>query len=282
MARYFIKNARFGADKGGSACGPMCGPVVAEIEVKSDDGEIFYMSLAEVDGIPNFFKSEKPMFEMHLDSENDDVAYFTEHFIDTGDYFDIYRYNDDEFFPIYRYLMYLVRSNDNLDEFVENSTEKYLDEITVPKFDLDEEYDEDDFEIPEAKLDEMRVTCDFDEEFDPDSKQRFLSGIPAYTAEIKILDEGHEIYVGSMYVNVTYYDSEIGLDSTHYATTESIFDIEYVYNMTEKGDVDTRDRILRRGISEVFPEANIEERYAELYKRLDDAIIEKIEAEEDE
>ena len=59
MSRFFIEDVKCGVGEGGMACGPVDGPVGTEVKVKTNNGEFFYMTLAEMMGIPNFFTRQK-------------------------------------------------------------------------------------------------------------------------------------------------------------------------------------------------------------------------------
>lgn len=109
MARYFIETAKYGIGEGGMACGP----VVAEVNVKVDNGERFYMPLAEVMGIPNFYKTEESTYALHMnmDAPEEEFEKINEFFLETGEYDEIFGNRDDEYFSLYRYLIYLVRSD---------------------------------------------------------------------------------------------------------------------------------------------------------------------------
>ena len=144
MAKYFIKSARYGEGEGGIACGPVSGPVVSEVELVTDTGERFFVSLVEAGGCPNFFKTTEAAFDKLIDEDFGDPDFFETASLDSGEYFDIYEDKDEEYFPIYRYLIYLVRSNEvETNNFIEATSGKFLDEIEIPKTDIDEAYDED-------------------------------------------------------------------------------------------------------------------------------------------
>ena len=159
MARYFIESVKCGVGEGGMACGPVSGPIVAEAKVRTDNGDEFYMSLAEVEGIPNFFKSPRSTYELQVEEEMDDeeLEEFQSYFVETGDYAEIFEDPDPEWFQLYRYLIYIVRADwDDCEKFQEETAGKWLDEIDVPASDLEEDYleeceDEEDFELPEIK-----------------------------------------------------------------------------------------------------------------------------------
>ena len=142
MTRYFIESVKCGAGEGGMACGPVSGPVVAEAKVRTDNGEEFYMSLAEMEGIPNFFKSPKSTYEYQMNDDMDEEALeeFQSYFIETGDYEEIFAQQDPEWLQLYRYLIYIVRSEWEECESYQRETEgKWLDEINIPVSDIEEE-----------------------------------------------------------------------------------------------------------------------------------------------
>ena len=141
MNRYYIEDIKCDIGVGGIACGPVAGPVIAEAKVKSDDEE-FYMSLAEVDGIPNFFKTKESTYEMQLNQEmtDEEVEVLQENYIKTEDYEEILSNKDSEWYSLFRYLIYIVRSDwDECERFLKETSGKYLDEIEVPFCDLEEE-----------------------------------------------------------------------------------------------------------------------------------------------
>ena len=72
MARYRVMEAKCGVGAGGMACGPVAGPVVGEIKLADEDGDGFYLCLAEVDGIPNWFKTDRSTIDEQLSDEDED------------------------------------------------------------------------------------------------------------------------------------------------------------------------------------------------------------------
>ena len=57
MSRYRVLEAKCGVGEGGIACGPVGGPVIAEIRLSDENSSEFYLSLVEVDGIANWFRT---------------------------------------------------------------------------------------------------------------------------------------------------------------------------------------------------------------------------------
>lgn len=85
MKRYFIETAKCEITAGGMACGSIPGHVVTSIKYKDDDGSK-WLSLVEVEGIPNVFLTDKDIYEDLLKDDYNDVAfteYLNEHAIDS-------------------------------------------------------------------------------------------------------------------------------------------------------------------------------------------------------
>ena len=145
MARYRVLEAKCGVGAGGMACGPVGGPVVGEIKLADESGEEFYLCLAEVDGIPNWFRTDRSTIEEQLEESSDEVFdYLNDHYTDAGEYVDVFVDTDAELYQAYRYLIYLVRCEmDQVDSFIESTEGKFLDEMEIPMSDLEEDYMED-------------------------------------------------------------------------------------------------------------------------------------------
>ena len=73
MARYRVLEAKYGVARGGMACGPVAGPVMAEIKLADENGDEFYLNLTEVDGIPNWFKTDRSTIEEQIEDKSEDV-----------------------------------------------------------------------------------------------------------------------------------------------------------------------------------------------------------------
>lgn len=148
MARFYIEDIKCGLGAGGMSCGPVSGPVVAEAKVKDDNNEIFYLSLAEVDGFPNFFQTAESTYDMQVSQEmtDEDIDYLNDNYVDSdveGDYNNLFEMTeeDEELLPLLKYLTYIVRADwDECKRFQEETKGKYVDEIEIPMCDLEEEY----------------------------------------------------------------------------------------------------------------------------------------------
>lgn len=144
MARYRVLEAKYGMARGGFACGPVAGPIMAEIKLAGDNGDEFYLNLTEVDGIPNWFKTDRSTIEEQIAERSEDVFdYLNDHCIDFGEYIDVFADPEEELYQACRYLIYLVRCERGAEEpFIQATVGKYLDEMEIPMSDEEEDYRE--------------------------------------------------------------------------------------------------------------------------------------------
>ena len=143
MARYRVLEAKCGVGRGGITCGPVGGPVVAEIKLAVESGGEFYLCLAEVDGIPNWFKTDRSTIDEQLSDEAEDELYdyLNDNYADIGEYEEVFDDKDAELYQACRYLIYLVRcERDQEEPFIRTTVGKYLDEMEIPMSDAEEEY----------------------------------------------------------------------------------------------------------------------------------------------
>lgn len=174
MAVYFVESVKCGVGNGGMACGPVGGPVVAEIKVRGYENKEFYLSLAEVDGIPNFFQTDRSTIREQLNKEWDDsfADYLHDHYIEIASYEELFEKEYTEWTQLLRYLMYIVRADwDDFNKYKDAVINRYIYEIFVPMSDLEEEYldeigeyDDEDDEDDEYDDDDD----DTDEEYEDD------------------------------------------------------------------------------------------------------------------
>ena len=146
MAKYFIEDIKCGISAGGMSCGPVPVSVIAEAKFKEDNGNTFYLCLAEVDGIPNFFQTEKSTYDMQISEEmdDDDIDFLNDHYISVdGEYSHLYEMTeeDEELLPLLKYLTYIVRVDwEECERFQKETKGKYVDEFEIPKCDIEKEY----------------------------------------------------------------------------------------------------------------------------------------------
>ena len=85
MARYRVLDAKCGVGAGGMACGPVGGPVIGEVKLADESSEEFYLCLAEVDGIPNWFKTDRSTIDEQIEETSEEIfEYLNDHYIDIG------------------------------------------------------------------------------------------------------------------------------------------------------------------------------------------------------
>ena len=142
MARYRVLEAKYGIARGGMACGPVSGPVMAEIKLSDENGDVYYINLTEVDGIPNWFKTDRSTIDDEINEKSEEVfEYLNDHYIDIGEYGDVFADPEAELYQACRYLIYLVRCERGQEEpFIQSTVGKYLDEMEIPMSDAEEEY----------------------------------------------------------------------------------------------------------------------------------------------
>lgn len=144
MARYRLLEAKCGVGRGGFACGPVAGPVIGEIKLEDEKGNRFYLNLTEVDGIPNWFRTDRSTIDDQLEESSEEVFdYLNDNYIDVGEYEDVFADPEAELYQVYRYLIYLVRCKMEEEEsFIQSTVGKYLDEMEIPMSDAEEDYRE--------------------------------------------------------------------------------------------------------------------------------------------
>ena len=154
MKRYFIEEAKCGITNGGMACGPVPGNVV--VTIKYNDGEqTSWLSLIEVDGIPNLALTDKDVFEDLVEEDFDDegfTEYLQEHTIFDFAGIEFDAHYDTTFacmaedpenpaIPLIRYLITLVRCPmREVKGLIKKAEGKYADELDIPMSDVEEEY----------------------------------------------------------------------------------------------------------------------------------------------
>lgn len=144
--KYFIEEVKCGVAEGGMACGPVSGPVVTSLKFTVDD-LTKWITNSEVEGIPNFFLTEADIYDRLIEDDFDDelsnlldesaISNFDG--IELGEYDDIedsITNNEDN--PAAILIDYIVKvtrcSMEELDEYINAGTKKYVEEIEMPDF----------------------------------------------------------------------------------------------------------------------------------------------------
>ena len=157
MKRFFIEEAKCGITDEGMACS-----VVATIRFRDDEG-IKWLSLVEVEGIPNVYLSDRDLHEKFVSADFDEGFYeYLERFTVSdfnglsfdGDYATTYSSiaedPDNPAIPLIRYLFTLVRcETDEVPNLIEMARNKYADELEIPVCDVEEEFLEENEEYEE-------------------------------------------------------------------------------------------------------------------------------------
>ncbi|WP_458450048.1 hypothetical protein [Fibrobacter sp.] len=141
--KYQIVNARVDQASGG----PDAPILVAEVELKPSNGVPFFYTLVECEGAPMIYKTESSVFDWWMnpdehESELDDLQ-------DAGPLYEGENY--DELFEDHkgiecyeglRYLIYVMRASwDEAEAFIQATKGKNLDEIEIPKSDVEEDWE---------------------------------------------------------------------------------------------------------------------------------------------
>ena len=138
MARYLIESAK--CEIAGDV---LCPAVVAEAKLCPEEGEPFYLSLAEVEGIAQFYRSAESTFELQIHpADCEETGRIPEKdLLWAGEYDELFDENDPVWLPLYRYLIYIVRSAwEDCNAFIAATEGHYLDEISVPVSDVEDLY----------------------------------------------------------------------------------------------------------------------------------------------
>ena len=170
MKRYLIEEAKCGVTEGGMACGPVPGAVVASLKV-NDGKRVRWLSLTEVDGIPNMTVTDEDIYDILI---TDDFSYTFVEFLNNHT---VYEFDgieiDDGYYTTYgcirknpgnpagsvmKLLIALVRCDmDETEALIMASMGKYADEIDITLCDMEEEY------LEEQEYDDKRDDEEEDE-----------------------------------------------------------------------------------------------------------------------
>ena len=154
MKRFLIETAKCGITEGGMACGAVSGNVVVTVQFK-EGSKTQWLSLVEVEGIPNVYLSDKDIHEDLVAEDFDDeefTEYMEDHYINEfegiefdSDYSTTFESIADDpenpAVPLVRYLITLVRCDmDEVEDLILMASGKYADEINIPASDVEEEF----------------------------------------------------------------------------------------------------------------------------------------------
>lgn len=123
------------------------GTVIGELKVEDEKGNIIYYTNDEFDSCPTFLKTDKSVLDMLFNNNPEDEEKIQD-LLDNSinnvfEYEPLLSDKENPLFPVYRYLAYLVRSEkDKTEQFIKNTIGKYIDEITIPKCDIEEDMED--------------------------------------------------------------------------------------------------------------------------------------------
>ncbi len=149
MKKFLIDDFIAGVSKGGMACGPVGGHVVAELRlINTEDNTVTYHGLSEVEGTLNFTESDVSTYKIQIeeDFENQDAwniveAAYAGGYSDYDEFYDDLKTCDEDHRLIWKLLAYLVRASwEEYDRMKFSFPGKYLSEIEIPVCDAEQEY----------------------------------------------------------------------------------------------------------------------------------------------
>ena len=141
--QYQIVDARVEVCSGG----PDPSLLFAEVELmpQTAKGKPVFYTLSEAEGMPAFYKTKESVFDRFMDpNENDFSDIVNNHTLYEGesyaDFFENHR--DIECYEGLRYLIYIMRADwDTTKAFIKKTKGKLLNEIEIPKSDVEEDWE---------------------------------------------------------------------------------------------------------------------------------------------
>lgn len=156
--RIYIEDIKFGKTADGIACGPVAGCPVLSVKYRFKN-DSRWLSCVNVEGIPNFFGSVNDMHDKLMDDDyvDDHIDEFNSmnvsvfEGIDLGEFgdilFSISKNKDNPAVPFIRLFLAVLTEYSIRDELIKNSKGKYADELSIPRLEIEDDYEaEDDFE----------------------------------------------------------------------------------------------------------------------------------------
>ena len=149
---YLIEDVKYGMTEEHYACGPIGANLVASIKI-NDGVKSFWLNNVDVAGIPNFYLTEKDIFNELIKENFDDedtwdyigkssVKEFNG--ITLGEYEDVFdsikKSNDKSTINLIRLLIYITRSDCECKLLVKKFKGKKIDDIEVEASNVEEDY----------------------------------------------------------------------------------------------------------------------------------------------
>lgn len=202
MKKFLIEDVQVGVTKGGFACGPISGHVVAEVRVRDQEsGKVSWHSLSEVEGVLNFTESDESLYEILMEEDFEDEETWLKveagdagGFENCADFYSDMDENDHcdvDHLLLWKYLVCLVRLDwEETARLKERSIGKCLGDFEIPVCDAEQDYLDEKEEDPEDEEDHG-----VDEDSKEDGGEEDLPVVdPAY--ERKLLEDFRAKYVG--------------------------------------------------------------------------------------
>ena len=171
MKKYYVHEVKFGESEGGISCGPVSGSLVASVKY-SVDGDVQWLSMVEFDGFPNFYLSDKDIYDDLVKEDFEDkefTEYMQDHQIDEFDGISIWGEYDDVFEglaeapenpagKLIRYLVALVRcSEEEVNGLIAMATDKNINDIVIPMSEIEKEWLSEQEEYEEEYPENMKI-----------------------------------------------------------------------------------------------------------------------------
>lgn len=152
MAKWLIEDVKVGESKGGIACGPVGGHIVAELQLRdTEEDAVSYYGITEVEGTVNLTESDQSLYDIEIEEDYDDKAAWEKvsnaeagGYCDYHDFYeDIYNLDtfDEDNVLIWKLLAYFVRASwEEIDAMKAKCIGKALEEIEIPICDAEQDY----------------------------------------------------------------------------------------------------------------------------------------------
>ena len=140
MSKTRILDARVEIGAGG---GPIPSLVVGEVHLRSSKGQAYYVTLSEYDGMASFYLTDQSVLEPLAEAEDEELleTLNEEHLLAAGEYEDLFAQPDEQWHQVFRYLIYLVRcENEEVQPFLDVTVGNFMEDMDIPLSDVEEDF----------------------------------------------------------------------------------------------------------------------------------------------
>ena len=140
MSKTRIMDARVEIGAGG---GPIPSLVVGEVHLRSSKGQAYYVTLSEYDGMASFYLTDQSVLEALAEDEDEELleTLNEEHLLAAGAYEDLFSQPDEQWHRVFRYLIYLVRcENEEVQPFLDATVGDFMEDVDIPASDVEEDF----------------------------------------------------------------------------------------------------------------------------------------------